>query len=152
MTMEPTTPSPPPAPGDAGDLQLTRSTTMLLDVTTYSVLVVMGLLGVAGIDGAAQRAGAVALCLAFAALHAVAWSRPRTRPRWRLFLGCQTLLVCVLGTLPSTDYAVFGFLLYVLSVHAALLFTAGEAAGWIAGFAAARRTALVPLRHSRESS
>lgn len=114
--------------------EFNRATSMLLDLSTYGALVVMGTLGVSSLDGAWRRAAAIVLCLCFAGLHAVAWARPRTAGIRRLILGCQTLIVAVLVLLPSTDYVIFGFLLYVLSVHVALLFSWREAAAWITGF------------------
>lgn len=123
-----------PAPAGTRTLAfvgLPVASTRTVNLAVCSVLAVMGTLGVVGIDEWIPRVPAIALCLVFGLLQLLPGLPPSGR---RLVLAGQTLVVAVLLSLPSAHFEGFGFLLYVLSVQAALLSSLRGTVAWLAGF------------------
>lgn len=100
-----------------GDLRVRPS--LVLGVTTYAVLVLMGGLGISGLDDPWRVATGVALCVAYGVLFAWVSARPRSTLATCLVLAAQAAAAAGAMWLGSEWYESFGFLLMVLAVHVA---------------------------------
>ncbi|MGO3325909.1 sensor histidine kinase [Gordonia sp. (in: high G+C Gram-positive bacteria)] len=100
------------------------------DAMTYLVLVLMGGIGTAGIDGVAPRIASVLLCIAYGAL--IVWaSRAARSPRsYAVALALATVAVVTAMRLGSDTFEAFGFLLMLLAVRAAIVLRPPSAACW----------------------
>lgn len=109
-------------------------TSRLLDLSSYSALVVMGTLGTLGLPDPGRRLVAVALCLLVGVVTAVGPRVASTTAGRIATFAIRTALVTGLVLLGSADYASFVFLFFVLSVQVPLDFEGRAAVAWIALF------------------
>ena len=104
----------------------------LLDLAMYAGTAVVTLLGLQGIPGTPQRAAALALGAAFALNYGL-WQRITRMPE-AVYFGVQAGLVAAMLALGTSAPDMFNFLLFVLSLQAALSLPARRATAWIALF------------------
>jgi signal transduction histidine kinase len=104
----------------------------LLDLAICAAAVVVTLLGMQGIPGTPQRVAALALGVAFVLNYGL-WQRFTRLPQ-TLYFGVQSGLVAAQLALGSSAPDMFNFLLFVLSIQAAVALPTRRAAAWIGLF------------------
>jgi signal transduction histidine kinase len=105
-----------------------------LNLATYVVVGIMYFLGARQLAGPGVYLIAALLCVAFGLLHAFMFhlGNFNRHPGW--YFAVQTMLVTGLLALRSNGSDFFGFLFFLLSIQAALVFPARTAAAWIGLF------------------
>jgi signal transduction histidine kinase len=104
--------------------------TRWMSLTTYVTVGAMYVVGAIGLPHWGFRLAAAALCLAFGIFHAFLFNRLNSERRATIYFVLQAAVVVGLLALRSTVTGSFGFLLFLLSIQAALILPARRAAGW----------------------
>lgn len=90
----------------------------------------MALLGISGLHNLLLQITALALCLTFVMLYQFLFRTGAYERNPAIYFGLQAVILTLLVMLPSTSNDAFNFLFYILTIHAAVVFTAGAAAFW----------------------
>jgi signal transduction histidine kinase len=102
----------------------------LLDASTYVSTAVMALLGISGLHNLILQIIALALCLLFALLYRFLFRTGSYERNPFAYFGTQAIVLSMLLLLRSGASDAFNFLFYILTFHAAVVFTAQTAAAW----------------------
>ena len=102
----------------------------LLDASTYMSTAVMALLGISGLHSLLLQIVALVLCVIFVLLYGFLFRTGAYERNPAIYFGLQTVVLTLLVMLPSTANDAFNFLFYILTVHAAVVFTTRVAAFW----------------------
>ena len=105
---------------------------ILLDTSTYLSAAIMALLGISGLHNLSLQIIALALCLTFALLYRFLFRTGWYERNPIIYFGTQAIVLVMLLLLRSETDDAFNFLFYILTVHAAVVFTTRIAAIWIA--------------------
>ena len=103
----------------------------LLDASTYVSTAVMALLGISGLDSLALQITALMLCLIFVLLYRFLFRTGHYERNPVIYFGIQAVVLLLLLLLHSDTGDAFTFLFYILTVHAAVVFTVPVAALWV---------------------
>jgi signal transduction histidine kinase len=112
---------------------LPLSNMRLINLATYLTVVVIGVLGVGSLSNLPARLAFASLCLAFVLVYAVAVRGKDFARRAHGYFAVQTLLFIGLIIVRSPSDA-FTFLLFILAIHATIVFPGHVAARWIGLF------------------
>jgi NarL family two-component system sensor histidine kinase LiaS len=102
----------------------------LLDASTYVSTAVMALLGISGLHNLLLQIVALLLCLTFVLLYRFLFRTGWYEKNPVIYFGLQAVVLMLLLMLPSNAVDAFNFLFYILTVHAAVVFTTYVAAVW----------------------
>jgi signal transduction histidine kinase len=103
-----------------------------LDGATYVAVLVMGGIGLRGMDQPGAQAAAALVCLAYCLLYAVLYRAARVE-RWHgPYFAAQITLLAGLLLLPTRSYDAFHFLLFVLGMQAVAVLPRRPALLWLA--------------------
>ena len=103
----------------------------LLDASTYVSTAVMALLGISGLDSLALQITALMLCLIFVLLYRFLFRTGHYERNPVIYFGIQAVVLLLLLLLHSDTGDAFTFLFYILTVHAAVVFTVPVAVLWV---------------------
>jgi NarL family two-component system sensor histidine kinase LiaS len=109
-------------------LHIRRS--FLLDASTYISTAIMALLGISGLHNLLLQIAALALCLAFVLLYQFLFRTGAYERNPVIYFLLQAVVLTLLVMLPSTANDAFNFLFYILTVHAAVVFTTPVTVFW----------------------
>ena len=102
----------------------------LLDASTYISTAIMALLGISGLHNLLLQITALALCLTFVLLYQFLFRTGAYERNPVIYFGLQAVVLMLLVVMPSTANDAFNFLFYILTVHAAVVFTTRVTAFW----------------------
>jgi signal transduction histidine kinase len=102
----------------------------LLDASTYVSTAVMALLGISGLPNLLLQITALVLCLTFVLLYRFLFRTGAYERNPAVYFSLQAVVLTLLVMLPSTANDAFNFLFYILTVHAAVVFTTYIATIW----------------------
>ena len=105
-------------------------TSFLLDASTYISTAIMALLGISGLHNLLLQIVALVLCLTFVLLYQFLFRTGAYERHPAIYFGLQAVVLTLLVMLPSTANDAFNFLFYILTVHAAVVFTTRVTAFW----------------------
>jgi signal transduction histidine kinase len=103
----------------------------LLDASTYISTAVMALLGISGLENLTLQIAALALCFTFALVYRFLFRTGSYERNPIVYFGAQAVVLLMLLLLNSSAKDAFNFLFYILTVHAAVVFTTRMAVAWI---------------------
>lgn len=104
----------------------------LLDASTYVSTAVMALLGISGLQNLMLQIAALGLCLTFALLYHFLFRTGYYERNPTVYFGAQAVVMVLLFLLRSNASDAFNFLLYILTVHAAVVLNIRTAVVWTA--------------------
>jgi NarL family two-component system sensor histidine kinase LiaS len=102
----------------------------LLDASTYVSTAVMALLGVSGLPSLTLQVIALLLCLAFALVYRFVFRTGYYERNPVLYFGTQVVVLVMLLLLKSEANDAYNFLLYILTVHTAVVLHLRTAIAW----------------------
>lgn len=128
---------------------LDRRTALALDLSSWIVLVVMGVLGMTALDGTGPRIVAAVLCAAYGGLDLLGGRSDRAARHPVLIFAAQTIVVAGLLSLHPRFQDTFAFLFVMLSIRVVLVLGLRVGAWWIGLFWVLSSVAAV-WTHGRE--
>ncbi|HMN30569.1 MAG TPA: sensor histidine kinase [Caldilineaceae bacterium] len=102
-----------------------------LNLVTYVVVGIMYVLSSRTIADPLTQAAVTVLCATFALLHAFVLPREDFPRCAKWYFAGQTLVLAALLALHPQSAEFYSFLVFILAVHAAVVFPARTAAGWL---------------------
>ncbi|MBI2862981.1 MAG: sensor histidine kinase [Chloroflexi bacterium] len=102
-----------------------------LDVSFYAVVIVMGGLSLAAIDGIAIQFLVVAVCSAFGVLYTIVYRTQRIEQWGWFYFVTQTIAVMILLALPTRSYDSQNFLLFIVGMQAVTVLPERSSVLWI---------------------
>ena len=118
------------------DRAMQPTTPSWMDAATYVALVVMGAIGLSGLDDPRLRLVLVALCAAFALLYTIIGRTARIEEHPIFYFATQAALVAALIVLPSRTYDALHFLLFTIAMQSVAVLPERAAARWLGVFIA----------------
>jgi signal transduction histidine kinase len=103
----------------------------LLHLATYLALVVMTVIGLLGLSSTAARAITIALAVVFGLVYAFGFHAAQSKRQMTRYFAIQTILVSAILALRPAAVDTFGFLFFMLSVQAFLVFLDRDAMRWL---------------------
>lgn len=113
---------------------LDRRTALALDLSSWIVLVVMGILGMTALEGTGPRIAAALLCAAYGGLDLLGGRSQRAARHPVLIFAAQTTVVAGLLALHPRFQDTFAFLFVLLSIRVVLVLGLRVGGWWIALF------------------
>lgn len=104
----------------------------MMDISVYGTVAVMALLGISGLPNLALQITAGVLCLVFALLYRFLFQTEYYKRNPALYFGAQAVVMVLLFLLQSPASDAFNFLLFILTVHAAVVLDLRAVSAWTA--------------------
>jgi signal transduction histidine kinase len=118
------------------DRAMQPTTPSWMDAATYVAIIVMGAIGLSGLDDARLRLVLVVLCVAFGGLYTAVGRTARIEERAGVYFAACAALVAGMIALPSRTYDALHFLLFTVAMQAVAVLPERAAARWMALFIA----------------